>query len=90
MKCVDCGSYNTTMDGGPFLRRKQAEDGAVTFIPLTEQELASLSTVQIERAESDSSVDSEQSESDGGWETTEEEDVEHPGGADQMVEEDLD
>ena len=78
------------MDGGPFLRRSQAEDGSVSFVPLTEQELAGLSTVQIESTESDSSVDSQESDSDGGWETTEEEDVDHPGGADQMFEEDLD
>jgi len=90
LKCGECGSYNTSMDGGPFLRRCQAEDGAVTFSPLTDQDLAGLSNVQIERAESDSSLDSAESDSDDGWETTEEEDAQHPGDAGEMCEEDLD
>jgi len=89
MKCRDCGSYNTSLEG-PFLRRSQAEDGEITFSPLSDQELNGLSNVEISPAEPDSDVTSEESDSNDGWETTEEEDVKHSADADQMFKEDLD
>ena len=89
MKCGQCGSYNTSLEGA-FLRRSQAEDGEVTFSPLSEQELSGLSNVEISPAEPDSDLTSEESNSEDGWETTEEEDVKQPPGADHMFEEDLD
>lgn len=89
MKCGECGSYNTSLEG-PFLRRSQAEGAEMTFIPLSDQELSGLSNVEISPAEPDSDLTSEESDSDDGWETTEEEDVNHSADADQMFEEDLD
>ena len=64
----------------------------MTWRPLSEQELSGLSNVEISPAgpEPDSDLTSEESDSDDGWETTEEEDVKHSPGADQMFEEDLD
>merc|ERR1712154_472518 len=41
MKCGECESYNTSLDGGPLLR-KTNQEGAVTFTPLTDQEVAGL------------------------------------------------
>ena len=90
MKCGECNSYNTSLDGGPLLRRSQEEDGALTFTPLTDQELAGLSNAEIERVETDLPSTSEESDSDDGWETTEEEDVKQSHDAHQMFEEDLD
>ena len=90
MKCGECNSYNTSLDGGPLLRRSQEEDGALTFTPLTDQELAGLSNAEIERVETDLPSTSEESDSDDGWETTEDEDDQPPGDTDKMAEEDLD
>ena len=89
MKCGECGSYNTSLEG-PFLRRSQTEDGEMTFSPLSDQELSGLSNVEISPAEPDGDLTSEESDSDDGWETTEEEDAQHPGDAGEMCEEDLD
>ena len=68
------------------------EDGEITFSPLTDQELTGLSNVEISPAgpEPDSDLTSEESDSDDGWETTEEEDVKQSPDAHQMFEEDLD
>ena len=44
----------------------------MTFIPLSDQELSGLSNVEISPAEPDSDLTSEESDSDDGWETTEE------------------
>ena len=89
MKCGQCGSYNTGLDGGPLLRRTRAEDGAFTFTPLTDQELSGLGTQEAERAESDSPF-SQESDGDDGWETNEEENDDPPGDTGEMLEEDLD
>jgi len=74
MKCGQegCGSYNTSLDGGPLLRRT----GDETFAEVTEEEMAGLSNVQFPLPPelSDSDIDSENNEQDDGWETTEETD----------------
>ena len=62
----------------------------MSFRPLSDQELSGLSNVEISPAQPDGDLTSEESDSDDGWETTEEEDVKHSPGADQMFEEDLD
>ena len=75
MKCgeADCGSYNTTLDAGPLLRRTaEAEYEAVS-----EQELAALSNVSLDIdtgniSDTDSDLGSSDSDGDDGWETTEE------------------
>ena len=76
MKCGEagCGSYNTTLDAGPLLRRTaEAEYEAVS-----EQELAALSNVSIDiddtgnNSDTDSDIGSSDSDGDDGWETTEE------------------
>ena len=72
MKCglEGCGSYNTSMDGGPLLRKT----GDETFTEVTDQEMAALSNVEFPLPPelSDSDIDSEISEQDDDWETTEE------------------
>ena len=62
----------------------------MTFSPLSDQELSGLSNVEISPAEPDSDRTSEESDSDDGWETTEEEDVNNSPDDHQMFEEDLD
>lgn len=90
LKCGECGSYNTSLDGGPFLRRTEGSDGEMMLSPLTDQELAALSTLEISPAEPHSDLTSQESDSDDDWETTEEEDVKPSGASDKMLEEDLD
>jgi len=76
MKCGQegCGSYNTAMDAGPLLRKT----GENTFVPLSDQELARLSNVEmpesieIDQSDNNDHDDRSDSDSDGGWETTEE------------------
>ena len=89
MKCGECGSYNTSLEG-PFLKKSQSEIGELIFRPLSDQELSGLSNVEISPAEPDSDSTSEESDSEDGWETTEEEDVKQSPDAHQMFEEDLD
>jgi len=68
MKCVPCGSYNTTLDKGPLL--KQEEEG--DFRPLSEAEEAQLTSASFPVPENVSDI-SENGDEEG-WETTEEDD----------------
>lgn len=89
MKCGECGSYNTSLEG-PFLKKSQSEIGELIFRPLSDQELSGLSNVEISPAEPDSDSTSDESDSEDGWETTEEEDIKQSSDVDQMFEEDMD
>ena len=60
------------------------------FRPLSDQELSGLSNVEISPAEPDSDSTSDESDSEDGWETTEEEDIKQSSDVDQMFEEDMD
>eukprot|EP00092_Neocalanus_flemingeri_P029884 GFUD01032449.1.p1 GENE.GFUD01032449.1~~GFUD01032449.1.p1 ORF type:complete len:336 (+),score=92.06 GFUD01032449.1:164-1171(+) len=42
MKCLSCGSYNTTLDKGPLLRLVSKEGEEKVFTPLTETEIGTL------------------------------------------------
>ena len=75
MKCGEegCGSYNTSLEGGPLLRRVvNSDDNTVIYTPLTDQELSALSNIAINLPSDTNDNDSSESDSDDGWETTEE------------------
>jgi len=90
MKCNSCGSYNTTLDKGPLLRMEQAEGEEKTYTPLTDAELSSISNVPFSIPENESDITSDGSNSEDGWETTEENVENGPDSDNEMVEEDLD
>ena len=95
MKCGDssCGSYNTSLEGGPLLRKivetrnnvqpvggpgvgdNPVDDGEVVrYVPMTDAEMTALSRVDLPEPVADTDIrdHSSQSDSDDGWETTEE------------------
>jgi len=90
MKCSSCGSYNTTLDKGPLLRLQSKEGEEPVFTPLTEAEVAALSNVSFPIPDNVSDITSEGSNSEDGWETTEEVGEDNEDVGNEMVEEDLD
>jgi len=61
MKCVDCGSYNTTLDKGPLLRLVSNEGEEKVYKALTEAEIGALSNVSFPVPDNVSDISSEDS-----------------------------
>ena len=84
MKCASCGSYNTTIDSGPFLVKVEGENEE-SFRPLTVEEEERLGQAEFPVAEGDDGGSDDNSDEDG-WETTEEDPDDSP----ELQEEELD
>ena len=69
---------------------EQAEGEEKTYTPLTDAELSSISNVPFSIPENESDITSDGSNSEDGWETTEENVENGPDSDNEMVEEDLD